>query len=214
MARAMKLNGPTVVMLHGLWMASPVMGLLARSLRNAGMTTYAWSYASRSHDLDYNAALLTRRLAALPDQRIALVAHSYGGVVALRALNLRPDPRVTRIVLMGAPVAGSAAGRVLAQRPAWRIALGRTAEVWERGPGVRVPPEARVGMIAGTRRIGLGRFVTRLEGENDGVVRLAETRLPGLADHLTMATSHSWMLVQPRVAHQVRTFIEHGRFER
>ena len=204
----------TVILVHGLWMVSPVMGYLGRAFRRLGHSTVTFGYASRGHDLDYNAALLNRRIAAVPSASIAIVAHSYGGVVSLRALNLSPNPRVQRVVLLGSPVAGSAAGRSLAQSRPWRLALGRTASVWEEGPAVSVPRETAVGAIAGARPRGLSRFVTRLDGDNDGVVRIAETKIPGLADHLTMATSHSTMLVADDVARQAEYFIRHGRFSR
>jgi pimeloyl-ACP methyl ester carboxylesterase len=202
----------TVLLLHGLWMTRHVMAVLARTLAAAGYHTAGWSYASMSRELDDNARLLARRIHEVATPVVHVVAHSYGGVVALRALELAPDPRVRRVVLLGSPVAACAAGQMLARDNRWRPILGKSAAVWETGPRVRVPPGVEVGSIAGTERIGLGRFVTRHVAPNDGVVLVEETVLPGLAAHLVLPTSHSTMLLSPRVARAVGQFLHHGRF--
>lgn len=201
-----------VVVLHGLWMTRHVMTVLVVNLRRAGFLAESWGYPSRDAPLEANAAALARHLGVLDARAIHVVAHSYGGVVTLRALAERADPRVRRVVLLGSPVAGSAAGAGLARSEGWRIALGHSARVWAEGPNVRVPEGIEVGSIAGTARIGLGAFVTRFADPNDGVVRVSETRLAGLADHLTLETSHSGMVLSGRVAGEVAHFLAHGRF--
>ncbi|HZP89005.1 MAG TPA: hypothetical protein VFB54_19495, partial [Burkholderiales bacterium] len=70
-----------------------------------------------------------------------------------------------------------------------------------------------VGVIAGTRRFGLGCVFVTLQGPNDGVVTVEETRLPGLTDHLVMPVTHSGMIVSARVARQVGVFLKTGRFD-
>jgi len=40
-----------------------------------------------------------------------------------------------------------------------------------------------------------------------------ETRLPGLAGHCVLETSHSGMLVSADVARQVAVFLRDGRFD-
>jgi hypothetical protein len=101
---------------------------------------------------------------------------------------------------------------VIAGRARLGVALGATRELWRTGPNLTLPPRVEVGAIAGTRRVGLGRFVVKLPEPNDGVVTVEETRLPGLADHLTLATSHSTMILAPAVANHVISFLRTGRF--
>ena len=62
--------------------------------------------------------------------------------------------------------------------------------------------------------IGIGTIVATLEGPNDGVIRVAETRLPGAKDHIEMNVSHSGMLVSADVADQVGAFLQRGEFLR
>ena len=81
-------------------------------------------------------------------------------------------------------------------------------------PRLAIPPGVEAGAIAGTGRIGLGRFFAQLPAPNDGVVTIEETRHPGLADHIVLPTAHSLMLVSPLVARQVAAFLQTGRFAR
>lgn len=207
----MNADTETVLLLHGLWMNRHVMTPLAIRLANAGFATRSMSFASMRASLDDNAALVTRELASIAGP-VHIVAHSYGGVVTLRALAITPNPLVKRIVLLGSPVGGSLAGEIIAARPRLARLLGTTRTVWASGPRLVVPPDVDVGAIAGTTRIGLARFFVELPQPNDGVVVVAETRLPGLTDHLTLATSHSTMLVSARVARYVEAFLRTGRF--
>jgi hypothetical protein len=71
-----------------------------------------------------------------------------------------------------------------------------------------------VGSIAGTTPVGLGRLVANFKEPNDGTVAVAETKLPGLKDHLCMAHSHSTMVVAKDAADQVVAFLQRGEFVR
>jgi hypothetical protein len=47
---------------------------------------------------------------------------------------------------------------------------------------------------------------------HDGTVEVAETQLPGLADHAMLATTHTTMVFDPRVAALTAQFLRTGRF--
>jgi pimeloyl-ACP methyl ester carboxylesterase len=204
----------SIVLVHGLWTNRAVMLYLAAALARRGFRTRPVGYLSAMRDLEHNAAHLAREIAAVAADRVHVVAHSMGGVVALRALAVRPDPRVRRVVLLGSPIAGSEGGRQLARSRWGARFLGATRSMWLAMPRLEIPAGIDAGAIAGTRRFGLGRFVLRLPSPNDGVVTVDETRHPRLADHLVMPVAHSVMLVSPAVARQVAAFLEHGRFAR
>lgn len=207
-------NATHVILIHGLRVNRLVMTYLARYLRRHGFEAESWGYPSYSSDLEHCAALLGQRLKAERAGHVGLVAHSYGGVVALAHLARSTDIRVKRVVLLGSPIAGSYAGVAVARHAPGRWFIGATRRVWEEGPGVRIPEGVEVGSIAGTSRLGLGRFVTNIRHDNDGVVAVAETKLPGLADHLEMPVAHSVMLASPAVARQTDYFLRHGCFAR
>lgn len=208
-------RGDAVLLVHGLWMNRAVMLLLARALRREGFAARAAGYYSALHDLGRNVQRVAAAIAAVDAPRVHVVAHSLGGVIALAALRERPDPRVRRVVLLGAPLAGSASGRCLAEKRWGGPLLGTTRALWRDMPRLEIPPGVEVGAIAGERRLGLGRLIgLDVPLPNDGVVAVAETRHPALADHLVMPVAHSEMLVAGAVARQAAAFLATGRFVR
>ena len=70
----------------------------------------------------------------------------------------------------------------------------------------------RVGVIAGKVPFGLGLVVESLASPHDGTVAVAETRLPGIADHCTVAATHTGLLFSAEVADLTLAFLRDGRF--
>ncbi len=65
-----------------------------------------------------------------------------------------------------------------------------------RGEPTRRWTQAReLGVIAGTRPVGLGRFFAGFDEPNDGTVAVRETRIEGATDHLVLPVSHLGMLL-------------------
>ena len=57
-------------------------------------------------------------------------------------------------------------------------------------------------------------LLAHFDGEHDGSVAVAETRLPGLADHVVVRASHSGLLFSDAAVRQAAAFLRSGRFER
>jgi pimeloyl-ACP methyl ester carboxylesterase len=201
-----------VVVLHGLWMNRFAMHYLVHALGRAGLRACAMGYRSASETLDQHVAHLGRRVAAVDAETVHLAGHSFGGLVILRYLQRAPDARVRRAVLLGAPVSGCLMAERLGRKAAFL--LGGSASAWQPPFDTRLAPRFEVGVIAGTRPFGLGRLLVRLPHPSDGVVRLEETRFEGMRDHLTLALSHSAMLISSQVARQTAAFLRDGRFAR
>ena len=70
----------------------------------------------------------------------------------------------------------------------------------------------RSGVLAGSVAIGLGRMVGRLPGVNDGVVRLEETEVEGMAASTLVPQPHSWMPVSPGRRAWSERFLRTGSF--
>lgn len=203
-----------VVLVHGLWMNSMALYPLRTRLAGCGFAVESFGYASVARTPQQNALALARFIAARPESPPLLVGHSMGGALILQALKQVPDLGVRRAVLLGAPVAGSAAGRRLSHTAGGRWMLGRSQPLWEEGRIPDAPPGVAVGVIAGSMPIGLGRILTRLPKPHDGVVTLEETRIRGAADSLVMRVNHTGMILSAEVARQVCAFLKHGRFAR
>jgi pimeloyl-ACP methyl ester carboxylesterase len=200
-----------VIVVHGLWVSSWIMQLLAFRLARCGYAASCFSYNSMRAALSQNALLLARAAAALQAKTVHLVGHSLGGLVVLQMLEQNTDPRIGRIVLMGSPCSGSYAARAAAETAAGRWLLGRSVPAHKINWSVGGHYE--VGVIAGNRGLGLGRLlIPGLPKPNDGVVTVEETRLRGMKDHIMMKVSHSGMPFSSRAAKQVCAFLKAGRF--
>lgn len=208
-------SATTVILVHGLWTPSVVCSLHARWLAQRGYRTRRFGYPSVRGTLAENAEALQRFVTATPARDIHLVGHSLGGLLILEMLARTADPRLRRIVLLGTPCQGSHCARRLATVPGMPTLLGRSIMQWLARPAgwATAPATGTVGVIAGTRSCGLGRVVPGLPRPNDGVVTLAETRLPGTADFLTLPLAHSQLLVARSCAQQIASFLDSGRFQ-
>ena len=203
---------PGVLLVHGLWMRGIAMRWLATRLRSQGFAPTTFGYYSLLQDTDAVVARLAGVLAAHPG--IHVVAHSLGGLLTLRAVERLGDAAIGRIVCLGSPLAGSRAAATIAARfPAGAQLVGHNRALLESGVD-HVPRGIEVGAIAGCVPHGLGGFVAHFDGEHDGTVAVAETRLPGLADHAVVRASHSGLLFSDAAVRQAAAFLREGRFER
>jgi len=202
----------SVVLVHGLWMRSLTMRWLATRLRSRGFEPRMFGYYSLLQDTD---AVVARLADALREQpRTHVVAHSLGGLLALRAAERIGAGGMGRVVCLGSPLAGSSAAATIAARlPAGAQLVGHNRALLEAGVD-HVPDGIEVGAIAGCVPHGLGGFVARFDGEHDGSVAVAETRLPGLADHAVVRASHSGLLFSDAAVRQAAIFLREGRFDR
>lgn len=202
-----------VVIVHGLWVHGIVMRWLARRIAQDGFEVHVYSYPSMRLTLTQNAERLRHYCQALGAPRVRIVAHSMGGLIALRMLERSPAPLCSRLVLGGTPYAGSVAAERLAHLPGGLALLGRSMAEYLKAPHPALPPQTQVGVIAGTHGIGLGRLVAPgLPRPNDGVVTLEETTVPGMQARVALHVSHTMMLISNQVARQCCAFLRSGRF--
>jgi pimeloyl-ACP methyl ester carboxylesterase len=204
----------TVVLVHGLWVHGVAMGLMRRRLARRGYRAHAYSYPSMRLTLAENAERLARYCRDLSAPRLHFVGHSLGGLIILRMLERAPGLPPGRAVLLGSPVAGSLAARRLARLPGGRAALGRSAPEWREAAQPDFAAGREIGVIAGRTPVGIGRLVAPdLPAPSDGVVSVAETRLPLMRDHLVLGVNHFGMLISRAVVRQVCAFLREGAFE-
>jgi len=197
-----------VLLVHGIWNTTHWLLPLARRMRADGLAPALFGYASVLGGPARAVPCLIERLRASRAQWV--VCHSLGGLMTLQALQDAPELPVRRVVCLGSPLCGSAAARGLAQRGGlW--AMGRSAAILQQG-FARWDGQAEIGQVAGSVARGVGRWLAPLDGDSDGTVALAETRLPGLRDHCVMRASHSGLLRSPEAAAQALAFLRCGRF--
>lgn len=203
--------GRGVILIHGLWASGHEMALLGRRLRAAGLAPRRLRYHVRGRRLAVVARRLRAQIEAEP-QPPHLLAHSLGGLLLLEAVRGLAPGRLGRIVLLGCPVAGSAAAAALARRPWGRILLGRALGWGLLHPAPVGDPGVPVLSIAGDRPSACspGRWLlrgARLPRPNDGVVAVRETRPPWPHSARVFPVSHIGLLVSAAVAAEVAGFL-------
>jgi pimeloyl-ACP methyl ester carboxylesterase len=203
----------TVVLVHGLWVHGIVMELMRRRVARCGYRALAYSYPSMRLTLAENAERLARFCRGIAAPRLHFVGHSLGGLVILRMLERAPGLPPGRAVLLGSPAAGSLAARRLARLPGGRAALGRSAPEWHAAAPAGPDTTRDIGVIAGRLAVGIGRVVAPdLPPPSDGVVSVAETRLPVMRDHIVLNINHFGMLISRAVVRQICAFLRDGTF--
>jgi hypothetical protein len=213
-------RGPAVIVLHGLGEGRSSMRPIVQHLRKElDATVLSVGYASPKAGIDDHGRGLADVIAALPHaDRISFVGHSLGNLVVRRWMSLAPAAdlaRVHRMVMLGAPNQGSDLARMASKF--WILAAlsnGAARDLvidWPKvAPNLAVPA-CPFGIVAGGKGDDRG-FSTLLAGDDDAVVRVAETRLAGAEDFLLVPVSHAAMMKNPLVQQATVSFLETGRF--
>jgi pimeloyl-ACP methyl ester carboxylesterase len=206
--------GEAVVYVHGLWMSGGESLLLRRRLsREFGMDVHPFRYATASSTMTEITSRLQSFVRGLEASRLHFVGHSLGGLVIYRFLERFPKQPPGRVVFLGTPSVASRAAVQAAHIRLVASAMGRSVQDELLRPrDRRWNTDRELGIIAGTKALGVGQFLARFEEDCDGTIGVSETQLPGATDHITLPVSHLGMLVSSRVAKETGAFLQDGRF--
>jgi hypothetical protein len=156
-------------------------------------------------------------------KEIDLVCHSLGNLVVRRYLGeaslpeprWRPDSRIRRMVMLGPPNNGAQLARLFKDNQLFGLVTGPSGKelaiTWEEAQKRLATPSFEFGIIAGSLRNGRGANPV-IEGDDDLIVAVDETRLPGAADFLVVPRFHGHLLEDERVRDCVLTFLREGYF--
>ena len=203
------------VFVHGLWLTGVESALMRRRLTaKYGYDCRSFSYRTIGHSVQPVIEQLTRFVSGLDADRVHFVGHSLGGIVLHRYFEQTRDLPPGRVVFLGSPTVKSRTAERVGRLPVLRSLIGRmvTDELVQPTGTREWRCERELGLIAGTRPIGLGRFFARFDEDCDGTIGVSETKLPGHTAHLTLPVSHMGMLTSSAVAVQVGEFLSSGRF--
>lgn len=204
------LSNNRVLLIHGIWNHRAWLSPLASRLRQAGFDPTVFSYDSILHGASASMPTLLDAIQQL--KPAALVGHSLGGLLALETLAWAPGLPVERVVCLGTPLRGSLTAKHMAGHRFLKHTMGRSSDLLTRGVE-QWSGAAQVGMVAGTARRGIGRWVAPLQGPNDGTVLVEETQIPGLAAHCTVHCGHTELAFSREAAGRVVQFLSAGSFD-
>jgi pimeloyl-ACP methyl ester carboxylesterase len=219
------MSGKVVIVLHGLGRSRGNMSGMAKHLKDSSKyTVLTIGYPSAMAEVEQHAYGLARVLENLEGvEEINFVGHSLGNIVTRRYLfgqfadlpDCKPDPRIKRIVMVGAPNNGAQFAKLLTSnsiaeklmiQPGLQLGVG-----WDALAEKLATPGVEFGIIAGGKGDGVG-YNPLLEGDDDLVVTVAETRIPGARDFLLVPALHTFMMDNETVQKATLKFLEHGHF--
>jgi len=187
-----------VVLVHGLWMTGTEMRVLGGRLEESGFRVRYFRYRSWRGGLAQAASALREFVEATEGERVHLVGHSLGGVVIAKMFEEAPLSRPGRVAMLGSPMGGSAAARILSRRRVGRWLVGGVIRegIVEHAP--KWPGGRELLVVAGDIPWGSG-LLLGLPKPHDGVIRVEETRVEG-ARTVTVRASHVGLLLSRKVA--------------
>ena len=210
-----------VVLLHGLARTRRSMRTLETAVLGVGYGVANQSYASTSYPIEQLASrAINSALAHCPDNaRIHFVTHSMGGLLASRYLAKYRGPfsdhLLGRVVMLAPPHGGSEIADLLHGYGLYRWFYGPAGQ--ELITAAREAPESpyyELGIIAGTSGWLYPVANRIIGGAHDGRVSVVRTKVPGMREHLSIATTHTLIPWRPAVLRQIASFLKTGAFER
>lgn len=219
------MRGKVVVVLHGLVRSRQSMKGLVKYLHEHGeYSVVNVSYASTREPVGKHAKSLASVIGHLGPKvtEINFVAHSLGNLVIrhylgdqIAAEDKQPDPRIKRIVMLAPPNNGSQFAIKFGDNKIFKAIWGTSgvelAKDWKILQQKLATPTQEFGIIAGGRGEESGRNPLLL-GDDDFVVTLEETRLPGAHDFTVVPVLHSLIMDDAKTREYALRFLWHGYF--
>lgn len=206
-----------VILIHGLARSEYSLSKMERVLSDSGYVVINNSYPSTKYNIEALAKdFIPGSIQQCPDSSaIHFVTHSLGGILVRQYFTVDSLPNLGRVVMLAPPNKGSEITDKLKDNFFYRWINGPAG--LELGTDSSSVPNSlgqvdfELGIIAGTRTVN-PILSTMLPNPNDGKVSVESTKMDGMADHVEVAASHTFILRNDEVINQVIHFLENGAF--